>query len=194
MSDENISDSLLRLQWRAATHGMLDDKELIAMFDGGNKSIEEGIASYERKFSHVVKNIRITLNARETNPTILTRRYVGLMQQLEGLHDAVFKIRCGYADIWQALEEALGDAPIKAVSSKARLGFIGRMEKNPRAREQAAAMKAIKSEWTKRKRAGLKFSATSFAKEMATKYKNIVTPEHLKNQQTDWNRKFHPAR
>lgn len=72
-------------------------------------------------------------------------------------------------------------------------GAEGKLTKNPKARAQAIAMVAIKEEWTKRKQAGEKFKATEFAKEMATKHRNIVTPEYLKNQQTKWNREYHPA-
>lgn len=72
-------------------------------------------------------------------------------------------------------------------------GAAGKKAKNPTAIAKAEAMAAIKEEWLKRKRMGAKFTATAFAKDMATKHENIVTPEYLKNQQTKWSKEYHPA-
>lgn len=98
-----------------------------------------------------------------------------------------------FAGTLAAAIEAKAFEPRRVRKAQASSGAYAKRAKNPVAIAQAAAMKAIQAEWIKRKRAGKKFTATAFAKEMATKHKNIVTPEYLKNRQTEWNKEYQPA-
>jgi len=196
MADE-MSESLFELQWKAFNRSQLDDAELVEMFEAGRARVTEGVDSYERKFRHVIKKIRLALNDRETNPAILTRRYAGLMQQMEGLHDAVFAMRSGYADIWTALEEALQDAPLKAISSQARRGYEGKLAKNEKTKAQDAAMAIIRAEWrTMFRSKGKHLTDAAFARSVYSRFADVITNEgSIKNAISRWRQQEsrHPA-
>lgn len=57
-----------------------------------------------------------------------------------------------------------------------------------------ATMNEIEDEWWKRKDDGLRFTAVSFAREMAKKHEDAVTVEAIKNAQTRWNKEYRPPR
>ena len=65
-------------------------------------------------------------------------------------------------------------------------------KRDPVTRAKSKAMEAIRSEWKRRKDAGQRFTAVSFAREMARK-NQAVTLEAIKNAQTRWNKEYHPA-
>jgi hypothetical protein len=128
-------------------HDQLRGDELADMFEAGEKGLGDGIDDFYRNMRELSRGIKKSLNDRQTNPAILTRRYMSLMDRLRAVEDSVFKIRSGYANIWEALEHALSDAPFKLASEQARLGYLGKISKNPTAKAQVAARIAIKGEW-----------------------------------------------
>jgi hypothetical protein len=74
-----------------------------------------------------------------------------------------------------------------AITALAKQGGRSWATKNPK----AIAMREIEREWKRRKKAGERFRAIDFSREMARKYP--CTQESISNAQTRWGKSFHSS-
>lgn len=189
MSSGYTSDDLFFLLLKHERRKKLNDGELVGQFETAERMLDDAIDAYNNQLAHLVKNLYKAFNSPDANAVVRMRRYVGIQHRIIALDRAAFAIRSAYADIWQALELALEDAPMKAVSAKARLGYVGKITKNAAARAKAEAMRAIHREWVEMQKAGAKRRMTDaeFARKMHAKYGGVITSEgSIKNRISKW--------
>lgn len=186
MSDD-VSDDVYLLQRKKEMRGHIRDSELIESFEHGQKQLDEALNAYYRQLSHLQKNIHKALSDRETNSAVLTRRYVGLINRVHAIDDTVFSIRRGYATIWEALELALEDAPLRAVSERSRKGYLAKIANNPEAKGKAQAMIDIKGAWQQMCTNGPHMSDAAFARKMHLKHGEVLASDgSIKNAISRW--------
>lgn len=116
------SDMLYQKKYLLGFAGKLGDADLWQYFIEGTAEVENGVSQYEESMDKLRRLIKKSLSDRQTNQAILTRRYAAVMQRLHELDQAVFRIRGGYSNIWEALEDGLGQSALKTLSAQARAG------------------------------------------------------------------------
>jgi len=171
-----------------ALEGM-DDFELVALYEEieelatrtsftavtyGMMNFRDGTfdESYDPTREEVRAQVRRYDTLTKQHPTNAYRRFRAIADRMD--------------EKWTAVDAVLRDR-----RERAAMGAAAKLANDKSGKH--AVMKSIQEEWKRRKDAGLKFTATAFAKEMARHHKDVVTVERIKNAQTKWNKEYHPA-
>lgn len=181
--DDHFSDELFELRLKHEMREKLDDDELIELFEGAQERLGDAVDSYNNQFHHLLVNLMAAFNARETNLALLMRRYQGIRLRLARLDKAQFAMRGAYADIWQALETGLDDAPLKALSKRARDAAKGKHMRDPR----TAARGSIREEWERWQRREVVYRGDAdFGRKMHLKHPEFTSDRSIAQLAARW--------
>ncbi|MUV14688.1 hypothetical protein [Noviluteimonas gilva] len=122
------------------------------------------------------------------------------LQRIDALNEAEAKAHLrkmlayieSLADEARVLAIALVERRKSAATKAARKAVAAKLQKD--AGGKLRVMAEIQSEWVRRRNAGTRLNATTFAKEMNVRYGGVVTVEGIKNAQTRWAKAYHPSR
>lgn len=176
---DDIYDKMLARQWQS----LIGDHELFEHFTQGLENRDKGFGQYHRQMRHLFRTLETLIRRADVSPVVKTRMYAGLKLRASAIQRAHEQFVSGYADIWEALECSLDDAPMRALSERARTGAAEKLVRDPR----TPARQAIRDEWDRWQRREVTYrSDAEFGRKMHVKHPDYTSDRSIAQLSARW--------
>lgn len=162
---------------------LISDDELFEHFTQGLKRRDQGFGQYRRQVRHLMRTLETLIRQADVSPVVKTRMYAGLKLRADAIQRAHEKIVSGYADIWEALECSLDEAPMRVLSERARIASAEKQARDPR----TPARQAIRDEWDRWQRHEVTYrSDADFGRKMHVKHPEFTSDRSIAQLSARW--------